>query len=110
MSPFNQSSPLLSEPSLSFLEPAGLDWHHPQQKRSTRQSSPIGSEGALHLLLTACERAEKEKKAETGELFKEENSKWEENEIFAHTALSSEGSFSGNSSEEESSSDEEESY
>ena len=108
--PFNQSSPLSSEPSLPFPEPACLDWRRPQPQRSARQSSPIGSEGALHLLLAACERAEKEKEAEIGELSEEENSEQEENETFTHTALSSEGSLSGDSSEEESSSDEEGSW
>lgn len=106
--PFNQSSPLSSEPSLPFPEPACLDWHCLQPQRSAHQSSPIGSERALHLLLAACKRAEKEKEAETGELSEEENSEREKNKTFTHTALSSEGSVSGDSSEEESSSDEEE--
>lgn len=65
-------------------------------------------EKVLHLLLAACKRAEKEKKAETGELSEEENFKWEENETFTHTALGSESFLSGNSLEKKSSSDEEE--
>ena len=60
----------------------------------------------MHLFLAACEQAEKEKKAETGELSKEKNSEREENETFTYTALSSEGFVSENSSEEKSSSDE----
>ncbi len=83
-----------------------MDWYRLQQQRSARQSSPVGSEGVLHLLLAACERAEKEKETETGELSEEENSELGENKTFTHTALSSEGSLSGDSSEEESSSDE----
>lgn len=57
-------------------------------------------------MLAACKRAEKEKEAETRELYEEENSEQEENETFTYTALSSEGFFSGESLEEKSSSDE----
>ncbi len=64
-------------------------------------------EGALHLLLTACKQAEKEKKAETGELSEEKNSKREKNEMFAYTSLSLKSSFFRDLLEEESSLDKE---
>ena len=83
-----------------------LNWDRPLPREKARQSSPIGSEGALNLLLAACQRAEEEEEAETGEVA-EQISEAEENEAFTHTVFSSENSLSENSSSEEGSSSEE---
>lgn len=40
---------------------------HQQSLQTLRQSSPIGSEGPLNLLLAACQRAEEEAEAERGD-------------------------------------------
>ena len=65
---FPSLPPLIAQPtnlfsSLScFLLRIPAD--HQQSRPIARQSSPIGSEGALNLLLAACQRVEEEAEAE----------------------------------------------
>ena len=65
----------------SHLQPSLL-----QQTPWFRPSSPIGSKGALNLLLAACKRAEEEQQAETREVL-EESSEAKENKAFTQSAF-----------------------
>ncbi len=96
-SPFSSFHPLRSPSGLLLPRPKAnqiIEWHWLQHyfqqnhQEKAQQSSFIGSERVLNLLLAACERAERETKAEIGEI-SEENLEVERNKMFIHIALSS---------------------
>ena len=91
---FPSSPPLILQPTNLLSSPSRFPPKIPsaldrQQSRQTvRQSSPIGSEGPFNLLLAACQRAEKEAKAEKrGNSLSLESSDMDEEETVPPTAF-----------------------
>lgn len=91
---FPSSSPLIAQPTNLFSFPScfplRIPADHQQSRPIARQSSPIRSEGPLNLLLTACQRAEEEAKAEKESNSSSLDSSDMEETIF-HTAFSDDG-------------------
>ena len=91
---FPSLAPLIAQPTnlFSFLSHflLRISADHQQSRLITRQSSPIGSEGQLNLLLAACQKAEKEAEAEKGGNSSSLNSLDIEETIF-HTAFLDDG-------------------